>query len=297
MSKRDFHVSINTPISAKEAFKKIAQVGEWWLTSFKGKALKVNDTFSVIMGDHGHANFKIIEAIPAKKVVWLVTDSYMNSYKDKGEWTNTKIVFELTETKGKTQVDFTHVGLNESMECYTDCEWGWNHYMNGSLPKLFKLGKGTPYKGPYTELENESKDFSYKLTVSASPKYAMKCIGEVGKWWAEDFRGKAVKENDKFSVHFGDTFVDFKISEVIPGKKVVWLVTNCNLHWIKNKREWKNTEVIYTLTKKGEKTIIDFVHKGMTPEFECYKNCEEGWTGHLKNSLKSLINKGKGFPE
>src|SRR5580692_4662631 len=118
--KKDFHLSISTNISAKEAFKKIAKVGDWWLTSFKGKALKVNDVFSVIAGDHGNVHFRIIEALPNKKIVWLVADSHLGHYKDKEEWKNTKMVFELTETIGKTKIDFTHVGLTRDLECYND---------------------------------------------------------------------------------------------------------------------------------------------------------------------------------
>ena len=142
-----------------------------------------------------------------------------------------------------------------------------------------------------------TQDFSYSLSVKASAKDALKKISEVDKWWAKNFKGKAAKLNDEFSVHFGDTFVDFKISEVIPEKKIVWLVTDCNLDWIKDKKEWKGTECIWNLTEKDGKTQIDFVHKGLTPEVECYKDCKTGWTGHLKNSLQKLIDEGKGFPE
>jgi len=143
----------------------------------------------------------------------------------------------------------------------------------------------------------KQEDFTYSITVKAPAKEAMKKISRVNKWWAKDFKGKAAKLNDKFSVYFGDTFVDFKISEVIPGKTITWLVTDCNLGWIKDKKEWKNTEAIWTLTEKGEKTKIDFMHKGMTPESECYKSCKPGWTHHIKDSLLKLIEEGKGFPE
>ena len=143
----------------------------------------------------------------------------------------------------------------------------------------------------------KQQDFSYILTVKATAKEAMKKIARVNLWWAKNFKGKASKLNDKFSVYFGDTYVNFRISEVIPGKKIIWLVTDCNLHWIKDKKEWKNTEVVWTLTQKGGKTQIDFVHKGVTPESECYASCKPGWTHHLKDSLLKLINEGKGFPE
>ncbi len=100
-----------------------------------------------------------------------------------------------------------------------------------------------------------------------------------------------------FTVYFGDTFVDFEISEAIPDKKITWLVTDCNLGWIKDKKEWKNTEVIWSVTEKDGKTQIDFMHKGMTPESECYETCKPGWTHHIKDSLLKLIDEGKGYPE
>jgi Activator of Hsp90 ATPase homolog 1-like protein len=84
---------------------------------------------------------------------------------------------------------------------------------------------------------------------------------------------------------------------VIPEKKIIWLVTDCNLHWIKDKKEWKKTEVIWNLSEKIGKTMIDFVHKGITPASECYDSCKHGWTHHLEDSLLKLIGAGEGFPE
>jgi len=144
------------------------------------------------------------------------------------------------------------------------------------------------------------QDFNLTFNVKASPNEVLEKIAQVNNWWAKKFKGKAAKLNDEFSVYFGgpeDTFVDFKISEVIPGKKIVWLVTDCNLHWINDKKEWQNTEVVWTLTEKDGKTQVDFVHKGVTPECECYDSCEAGWTHHLRDSLIKLVDEGKGFPE
>ena len=143
----------------------------------------------------------------------------------------------------------------------------------------------------------KQQDFNYILTVKAPAKETMEKINQVNLWWAKNFKGNAAKLNDKFSVYFGDTFVDFKISAVIPDKKITWLVTDCNLHWIKDKKEWNNTEVIWTLTESDGKTQIDFVHKGITQESECYETCKPGWTHHLKDSLLKLIETGKGAPE
>lgn len=142
-----------------------------------------------------------------------------------------------------------------------------------------------------------SKNLALKVSVDASPKDAMEKISHVNLWWAKNFAGSAAKLNDTFSVRFGETFVDFEISELVPNEKTVWKVTDCNLHWLKNKKEWNGTEAVFEISEKKKSTQIDFTHKGLVPGMECYENCEEGWTHHITRSLVQLINNGKGMPE
>jgi hypothetical protein len=140
-------------------------------------------------------------------------------------------------------------------------------------------------------------NFHRTITVNATPREIMKKISQVNLWWAKNFSGHADKLNDKFTVRFSDTFVDFQISELVPDKKVVWKVTDCNLHWINNKKEWNNNEVVFEIVAKGKSTQLDFTHIGLVPGVECYADCEAGWTGHVTGSLADFINKGKGKPE
>ena len=143
----------------------------------------------------------------------------------------------------------------------------------------------------------EKKDFHRAITVKASAEEALRKIGQVNGWWAKNFVGSADRLNDKFTVRFGETFVDFIISELIPNKKVVWKVTNCNLHWIEAKKEWNGTEVVFEISAENGSTKIDFTHIGLIPGVECYKDCEVGWNGHITGSLVSFINDGKGQPQ
>lgn len=143
----------------------------------------------------------------------------------------------------------------------------------------------------------KEKSYNAIVHVKSNPHQAMKKIAKVNGWWARHFEGKAEGLNDRFSVFFGDTFVDFKISELIPDKKVVWKVMDCNLHWIDAKKEWKGTEVVFQLSERENGTQIDFTHVGLVPGVECYKDCEVGWNGHVTDSLVRFINEGKGSPE
>jgi len=142
----------------------------------------------------------------------------------------------------------------------------------------------------------KNKNYHKTITVNASAEETLEKIAQVNLWWAKKVKGKARKLNDKFTVDFGETFVDFQVSEVVPNKKIVWKLTDCNLHWIDNKKEWNGTEVIFEISEKKNSTQMDFTHVGLVPGVECYKDCEVGWNEHVGDSLLKFINDGKGMP-
>ena len=142
MEMNDFTSSISAEISATEAIKKISNVPEWWGVTFTGSAKNQNDTFTVKMSGDSFFNFIVEELIAGKRVVWLVTDCNMPWYSDKKEWANTRLIFDLTENDGMTELKFTHEGLTPDVECYKDCEPGWTHWIQTSLFSYFTNGKG-----------------------------------------------------------------------------------------------------------------------------------------------------------
>ena len=141
---KDYHTSIMVHATAQEAFDAINNVRGWWTENLEGHSEKLNDEFTVRFGDVHVSTQKLVEFIPKKKVVWLVTDSRLNFIQKKDEWTNTSIVFELSERDSQTQVDFTHAGLVPSIECFDACSNAWGDYINNSLRNLVNTGKGQP---------------------------------------------------------------------------------------------------------------------------------------------------------
>ena len=142
METKNFTSSISAKISASEAIKKISNVPGWWGVTFTGSSEKQNDKFIIKMGGDSFFNFTVAELIPGKRVVWLVTDCNMPWYTDKTEWTNTKLIFDLMENNGFTDLTFTHEGLTPDVECYKDCEPGWTHWIKTSLFSYFTKGEG-----------------------------------------------------------------------------------------------------------------------------------------------------------
>jgi hypothetical protein len=139
-------IKLAVNVSAQEAFNSINSVSKWWTENIEGNSHKLNDEFTVRFDDVHVSTQKLIEVVPDRKVVWLVTDSRLNFVADKEEWTDTKISFEIYSKDNKTEIQFTHIGLVPAIDCYQDCSNAWSHYIRGSLLSLITTGKGTPEK-------------------------------------------------------------------------------------------------------------------------------------------------------
>ena len=146
MNQKDYNCSITANISAKEAVGGISRVSEWWVVNTEGHSQKLNDVFKVSFGKPSFVTFKLIEVVPDKKVVWLVTECNLDFLKDKTEWTGTKVIWEISPENNSTKIKMTHVGIVPEVECYDSCVKGWDHYVKESLFKLLTEGKGLPAK-------------------------------------------------------------------------------------------------------------------------------------------------------
>lgn len=130
MNTQDYHKSITTTVSAEEAFTKISSVSSWWTANIKGSAKHLNDVFTMWVGERTTVTLQVVEVVPNKKWVWLVTDCQLLWLKDTTEWKNTQIVFEISAGKQQTSIDMTHVGIVPGVECYNVCEDAWNGHLN-----------------------------------------------------------------------------------------------------------------------------------------------------------------------
>jgi hypothetical protein len=96
----------------------------------------------------------------------------------------------------------------------------------------------------------KNKDYNLSIYVNATPQEAFKSINSVSKWWTENLEGHSKELDDEFTVRFDDVHVSTqKLIEVIPDKKVVWLVTDSKLNFVKNKQEWTNTKICFEISR------------------------------------------------
>jgi hypothetical protein len=141
-----------------------------------------------------------------------------------------------------------------------------------------------------------NQNYSTSFTVDQSPEEVFDAINNVRGWWSEEIDGDTNKLGE-FKYHYKDIHLStMKITEFVPGKKVVWHVVDNYFSFVKDKSEWKDTDIVFEIAKNGDKTEIHFTHVGLVPQYECYSVCSDAWGTYINGSLRSLITEGKGQP-
>ena len=141
----------------------------------------------------------------------------------------------------------------------------------------------------------KTSDFTTTISVDQTPQEAFDAINNVRDWWPGEIEGNTTKLNDEFSYRYKKMhYSNQKLVEVIPGKKVIWLVTESSLNFVENKSEWTGTKIIFEIFEKDNKTQVRFTHQGLVPQFECFDACSNAWTDIIRDGLRGLITTGKG---
>lgn len=143
----------------------------------------------------------------------------------------------------------------------------------------------------------KTQDYTTTFTVDQSPEEVFDAINSVRGWWSEEIEGDTDRLGAEFRFHHKDLHRSTqRITEFVPGKKVVWHVVNGQITFVKDKTEWDGTDIVFDIARKGDKTELRFTHVGLVPTIECYGGCSGAWGFYVSESLRSLITTGKGDP-
>jgi Activator of Hsp90 ATPase homolog 1-like protein len=143
----------------------------------------------------------------------------------------------------------------------------------------------------------KAKGFTTSFEVDQSPNDIFDAINNVRGWWSGNIQGSTDKLGAEFTYRYKDLHHSTqRITELVPGKKVVWHVLNARLNFVTDKSEWNGTDIVFEIAKKGDKTQLRFTHIGLLQAFECYGDCSGAWGFYINDSLRRLITTGKGEP-
>lgn len=138
-------------------------------------------------------------------------------------------------------------------------------------------------------------DFTTTIVVEQTPHHVFNAINDPRSWWTGEITGRTENLNDEFTYRYKRLHVSKqKIVEMVPDQKVVWLVTESQINYAEDDKEWTGTKMIFEITELGYKTQLRFTHVGLNPEIECFDSCSNSWTQLIRQGLFSLITTGKG---
>jgi hypothetical protein len=143
----------------------------------------------------------------------------------------------------------------------------------------------------------EAKSYATSFTVDQSPQEVYDAINNVRGWWSGEIQRHTAKLGAEFTYRVQDVHRSKqKVTALVPGKKVVWHVLDADISFAKNRSEWKGTDIVFEIGKKGGKTEVRFMHVGLVPAYECYDNCSNAWGLLVNGNLRKLITTGQAQP-
>ncbi|MDB5114639.1 MAG: hypothetical protein JWQ79_131 [Mucilaginibacter sp.] len=140
----------------------------------------------------------------------------------------------------------------------------------------------------------KTHDFTTTLLVDQSPAIVFNAVNQPQNWWSGEIEGSSANLNDEFTYRYKDFHLSRqRVVEMIPDRKVVWLVTDSQINYTEDINEWTGTKISFEIIEKGGKTELRFSHLGLVPEIECFDSCSGAWTQLIQQGLSSLITTGK----
>src|SRR5947209_7123027 len=106
-------------------------------------------------------------------------------------------------------------------------------------------------------------DYTTAFAVDQSPEQVFAAINSGRGWWSGDIEGPTDRLGAEFSYRYEDIHRSTqKITEWVPGRKVVWNVRDAHISFVRDKAEWKGTDIVFEIARSGGKTELRFTHVG-----------------------------------
>jgi uncharacterized protein YndB with AHSA1/START domain len=139
MNEQDYAKQLTLNASADTVFDALTTtegLAGWW-TPVNGDGLAGGE-LTFMFGPGAEAVMRVDAAERGVGVHWTNTACHVE------DWVGTRVHFDLSPTAaGRTELRFRHEGLTPKLECFADCQNGWDHFVT-SLAAYVETGAGHP---------------------------------------------------------------------------------------------------------------------------------------------------------
>ena len=123
--------------------------------------------------------------------------------------------------------------------------------------------------------------YAVKFTVGQSPTEAYAAINNVRGWWSENIEG-ATDKLGEFVFHNEPIHMSrMRITELVPGKRVVWCVVDNFMSFVADKTEWIGNVIVFDIAQGDGETEVNFTQHGLVPDYQCFDLCSNAWGGFI----------------
>ena len=139
-------------------------------------------------------------------------------------------------------------------------------------------------------------DFCTTFSVDQTPEEVFVAINDVRGWWGADIEGSTDSLGEFTYRHEDVHRCRIRVTELVPGERVVWRVVDNFFAFTEDKTEWIGTEIHFDIDRWDDKTELVFTHHGLVADYECFDVCSNAWGFYVNTSLRGLIRTGQGLP-
>jgi hypothetical protein len=139
--------------------------------------------------------------------------------------------------------------------------------------------------------------FTISLDLERTPQEVFDAVLDVRGWWSENVVGETASAGDEWDYAYQDVHdCRIRVTDVVPGERVEWLVLENRFSFTENPAEWVGTRMVFDIRTAGERSTLTFTHVGLVEDHECYGVCVQGWDFYIGTSLRELVETGVGQP-
>ncbi|MEW8351117.1 MAG: SRPBCC domain-containing protein [Candidatus Thiodiazotropha taylori] len=142
-------------------------------------------------------------------------------------------------------------------------------------------------------------DYRSSIICPVSPSQAYRAIAEeMDQWWTP-MSAPFHKAGDRAKTDFGgDSYWVFEARSLNEAKLIELDCVESNMvsDALDDPEEWLGTRLIFEFNEDKAGTEIRFTHLGLTPQFDCYEICKNGWDHYILTSLKNYLDGLGGIP-
>ncbi|ADB33563.1 hypothetical protein Kfla_4537 [Kribbella flavida DSM 17836] len=136
-----------------------------------------------------------------------------------------------------------------------------------------------------------AQSFSTDVEVRTTPDEAFAAITRPHVWWNPEIEGRSETAGDEFGFDMpGLHQTRLRVTEAIPGRRMVWHVLENHFSFVEDQEEWVGTDIVFDVASNAEGGVtITLTHVGLVPELECHNVCSGAWTDLVGTSLRNML--------